>query len=535
MDVVSENIIVGDEFQDAALTKNIVKKYERGGTYYVKYNNKEQELTYGADGRYYLNDKMIFNIVNEVEAYTGTLEEETIEVITEHQPYSAITVSKTYTPFSNIWKNSSGKITPFSSSTLNHLQDSYNKNVSVADFMKNVISAMCIDYNSQKKNDSEKINMTDLNNIHNIGNIWKTLNTRDKDCTITENEYLMTIKLDRRFCYHNNNLYFEDDSNQININGKNYPITANTKSGYYLSQANGIYDIQVHEFITIVDIQCGKNVDEIKGQLNVVAYNNLNNTSMLVQDSFDVGYFLTNVFFIKMKENGRNVYEIRNNGNATNFRLNDKNSFQNELFALTTNDEIILYDDRPYKNNFVKVTNVENGEITYKSPFDSSQNIKCKLKDVIKYDNTNIFDNINRNTSSIKAGDYIALDIYISLFDNSKMIEIECYDGYVFVGLSTEDLTILTQDGIKETKIFMELLNTSVQSQYIYHMKKIDDVWYEFASQIKNIREISSDYVITFKDNNTVEKHYVLSIELNNMVHKFPFIYDTNSSNFKPL
>lgn len=535
MDVVSENIIVGDEFQDAALTKNIVKKYERGGTYYVKYNNKEQELTKNADGSYNLNGKMIFNIKNEVTAYTGTVKEEVLEVITEQQSYIAITEAKTYTPFSNIWKNNAGKLSPFSSATLNELQKNYNSGMSVSGFMKNVISAMCDDYNSKTENANKKINMDDLNDIHNIGNIWKTLNNEKNGYMITSNKYLMTIKLDRRFCYFNNNLYFEDDSGNIKINGTEYEITYDEFYGYYLEKANGIHDIQVHEFITIIDIQCGKNTDEIKGCLEVVAYNNLNNTSMLVQESFDVDYFLYNVFFIKTKENGGNVYQITNNGNAINYRLNDKNSFKNELFDLTKGDEIKLYDIRTHKNNFVKVNKVEDGEITYESPFDSSQNIKCKLKDVIKYDETNIFANINRNISSVKVDDYIALDIYISLFDNSKMIEIECYDGYVFVGLSTEDLTILTQDGTKETKLFMELLNTSVQSQYIYHMKKIDDVWYEFASQIKNIREISSDYVITFKDDNTVEKHYVLSIEVNNMVHKFPFIYDTNSSNFKPL
>lgn len=461
-----------------------------------------------------------------------------------------------YKPISNIWKKDDNDyLHPFSSEVLVSLESIYDNNGTTEDFFRAVLSAMCEDYNFSSKT---KINLDDLNDVNNFGTVWDKL----------QNNYMITMKLDKKVCFYKNKIYFETKTNIIEINDKDYTIIYNSGIGYYIEieglqfipsiDFNGLEEksvqrpeedtststqknkikYQVYDFIIINDMFVNSTFTGNNDNYEVVYYDKFNSdVPIKVQDYFDVQDFCDRFSFNRTFDNQYTLY-----GKKSSIDLENDSAFKLmediSKLDLDSTKVIKIFDMRYNGNTLVKVLSNNNNTITYTNPFDNSKKIQCDIRQYYNYGSDGIFSSDLKSKNGIDENDWVRFNSYIGVLDITQMVEIECSDGYIFVGLSTEELTIINQEGKKENKYFMDLLNTNVQSQYIYHLEKIDDIWFNFASPIQNIREIKSNYVISLNKDDVQNKlksnhNYVLSIEVNKMIHKFPFIY--NNKMFKPL
>ena len=149
-------------------------------------------------------------------------------------------------------------------------------------------------------------------------------------------------------------------------------------------------------------------------------------------------------------------------------------------------------------------------------------------KPIIKYG--------NQYDTTIKKDCYIGIDTLIANVKQSKMIEIECDDNFIFNGISSEKLIVIDSLGKENQFIFEELYNNGVLGQNIYHFEDIDGIDYNFVSKIQDMREIDYSCLIEIPNKLLIhEKRYVLSFEINNMVHKMNYIYDETNKYLKPL
>lgn len=171
----------------------------------------------------------------------------------------------------------------------------------------------------------------------------------------------------------------------------------------------------------------------------------------------------------------------------------------------------------------------------------SIQKKGCVYQNYIGFNNYNLMTNPNIKISNILelsdiTDDFVLTDeteyktivipYAVAEASEQKLLQLTCNDGYTINGSQYDKITCVNSNGDKVDYTLNDILTKGAIGQYIYHVETIDDVSYDFISQISNVKTVGSAHLLTVTDDNISERqNVVLTIESNNLMHKFPFHY----------
>ena len=450
---------------------------------------------------------------------------------------------KIYEPFSNIWKNyylskneygeytvNDGSISRFHKDALLALEEAWkSKSMKSIDFFIQIVQFMYDDYCEKNNFPKETINKSNINEK------YKEMNISTNNSYVDKN-YLITFKVNRLFTYafFNNlkQLIFADEGNKrIMYNGKRYVIRKTTDGEYYFEDKNGSIHY-LFDYVIIENFAYEKDNNDSNGyKIRLYDYYD-NSKKTILYDNVNIEELLVNVV-IREKSNGE--YKIVSRGNTSN---PIKNEIKNKL---TEGNEVIIYDER-ISQMLVKVEKIEKEQnrIYFNNPFANDSLLVYQT--ISKFSNFIgsgynregfYYDITNYNINDIMVGDIIEVDYGIIALLPQKIISIECNDGYKFIGGIAEEVIVFNTNGVKNKSSYGVLRDNGVLGQKLYHLEKIDGVYYEFISQIKDIKEINFDYVIDIPNEFKLYKN-CLMLEVNGICHKIYFDAKNNKE-LKPL
>ncbi len=442
-----------------------------------------------------------------------------------------------YKQFSNIWKNmySGQDLYKFNENSLKTLSELYNNpQTKSGDFFVEMLQIMSDYYYDSIKQSKRVVNLENFNSV------WNEINGNKQD--IIDSNFVITVKLKNGFVTLPNDttLYFANDDGTISINTTKYTIKNSASVPYIQYGSSKIY---VNEYILITQIECVEDYGINNDDLMVDLKDFYSQKRINLKNGLDLYKFLDATYIIRYNDNGLKKYVLHSNPQAS---LSTKpeiiQRFITDLKNSSSNNPIYL-DDQRLHNYLVQVEEVSSDKkyFTYQHPFDETKKLKYDLSlgsYFSSYNKTNFYEKIrNLNRNNVASGDLVTISTKIVTFEATRMIEIECVDGFSFVGLEIEELTVINTQGEENKYTFDELYNNGALGQFIYHIKEVDGVYYNFVSQIKNMKEINSKYLIEIPDTLVNGRQYVLSIEANNIIHKMNYIYDnTNNKDYlKPL
>ena len=456
-----------------------------------------------------------------------------------------------FEPFSNVWKINRGIIQKFNDEVLIDLEQKFNSNTSVEDFFIEIVQNMWDDYCINNGLSSSTVT------VENIENIFHQCAKINSDEDYMSNNYFLTCRSNRLFFSRFNALigkreiFIADEENKyIIVDEKSYRILKSDGDYYIDIYNNALKDYEryyLSDYFIIDDIKYN-NKENDENNIKVCLYNYYdsddysNNNSLMIYENFNIQDFLDNVRLSYYGDKNDKVYEIVDG--VTDYIMQE--DFKRKLSESSQASPLTVYDKRLSKM-LVKVesVNIEERYIEYSNPF----NVFNVGGELFKYQTFSTTDDslgngynrdglgfsfMHYDINNVRVGDIIVIECGIVVLSSQDMIEIQCVDGYNFVGLISEKLTVINANGEKNSYTYGELRDNGVLGQKLYHLENIDGVYYEFISQIKDMREINFEYFIKIPLKIS-EKKYSLSLEVNDIIHKIYYDYDSINNRLKPL